>query len=106
MFKFILTPLARLRAISILEGASLLLLLGVAMPLKYLAHEPAAVRVVGLMHGVLFVAYVLLLLQNTVERRWSVGKFGLGLVLSVLPFGAFYAERRLFQPGSGAGLPG
>ena len=106
MLKFLLTPLARLRAISILEGVSLLLLLGVAMPLKYLAHEPAAVRVVGLIHGVLFVAYVLLLIQNTIERRWSVGKFGLGLVLSVLPFGAFYAERRLFQPGDGAELPG
>ena len=106
MFHFLATPLARLRAISILEGASLLVLLGVAMPLKYLAHEPAAVRVVGLIHGVLFVAYVLLLLQNTIERRWSVGKFGLGLVLSVLPFGAFYAERRLFQPGDGAELPG
>ena len=106
MLKFLATPLARLRAVSILEGASLLLLLGVAMPLKYLAHEPAAVRVVGLIHGVLFVAYVLLLIQNTIERRWSVGKFGLGLVLSVLPFGAFYAERRLFQPGDGAELPG
>ena len=106
MLKFLLTPLARLRAVSILEGASLLLLLGVAMPLKYLAHEPAAVRVVGLIHGVLFVAYVLLLIQNTIERRWSAGKFGLGLVLSVLPFGAFYAERRLFQPGDGAELKG
>ena len=106
MLKFLLTSLARLRAVSILEGASLLLLLGVAMPLKYLAHEPAAVRVVGLIHGVLFVAYVLLLIQNTIERRWSAGKFGLGLVLSVLPFGAFYAERRLFQPGDGAELPG
>ncbi|WP_223651229.1 DUF3817 domain-containing protein [Hymenobacter psoromatis] len=104
MLKFLVTPLARLRAISILEGASLLLLLGVAMPLKYLAHEPAAVRVVGLIHGVLFVAYVLLLIQNTIERRWSAGKLGLGLVLSVLPFGAFYAERRLFQPGDGAGM--
>ena len=106
MLKFLVTPLARLRAISILEGASLLLLLGVAMPLKYLAHEPAAVRVVGLIHGVLFVAYVLLLIQNTIERRWSAGKFGLGLVLSVLPFGTFYAERRLFQPGDSAELPG
>ncbi|MDJ0364879.1 DUF3817 domain-containing protein [Hymenobacter sp. H14-R3] len=101
MFQFLANSLARLRAISILEGASLLLLLGVAMPLKYLAHEPAAVRVVGLIHGVLFVSYVLLLLQNTIERRWSAGKFLLGLVLSVIPFGAFYAERRLFQPGAG-----
>lgn len=96
---FLLTSLGRLRLVSILEGLSLLGLLGIAMPLKYLAHQPAAVRVVGLAHGVLFVSYVLLLIQNTIERRWPIGKLGLGLLLSVLPFGAFYAERRLFQEG-------
>jgi len=94
---FITTSLGRLRLISILEGLSLLVLLGVAMPLKYLAGQPAAVHWVGLVHGVLFVSYVLLLLQNTLELRWPISKFGLGLLLSVVPFGAFYAERRLFQ---------
>ncbi|TDN36048.1 DUF3817 domain-containing protein [Hymenobacter sp. UV11] len=103
MFNFLLTPLARLRAVSILEGASLLVLLGIAMPLKYLAHEPAAVRVVGMVHGVLFVAYVLLLIQNAFAQRWSIGKAGLGLLLSVVPFGAFWAERRLFQPDARGG---
>lgn len=104
MLDFLLNPLARLRAVSILEGLSLLVLLGIAMPLKYLAHEPAAVRVVGMAHGVLFVAYVLLLAQNAFERRWSIGKAGLGLVLSVVPFGAFYAERQLFQPDARDGV--
>lgn len=98
-------PLARLRLVSILEGISLLGLLGIAMPLKYLAHQPAAVRVVGLLHGVLFISYVLLLAQNAIERRWPLGKAGLGLLLSVVPFGAFYAERRLFQPASHDALP-
>lgn len=94
----LLNSLGRLRAVSILEGLSLLVLLGIAMPLKYLAHQPAAVRVVGMLHGVLFVSYVLLLAQNAIERRWPLAKVGLGLLLSVVPFGAFYAERRLFQP--------
>jgi integral membrane protein len=102
---FLLTSLGRLRAISILEGVSLLVLLGIAMPLKYLAHQPQAVRLVGMAHGVLFISYVLLLLQNTIERRWSIGKFGLGLLLSVVPFGAFYAERKLFQDSSPSTLP-
>lgn len=94
----LLSSLGRLRLVSILEGLSLLALLGIAMPLKYLAHQPDAVRVVGLVHGVLFVSYCLLLLQNSIECSWPVRKAGLGLLLAVLPFGAFYAERRLFQP--------
>lgn len=102
MLSFLTTPLGRLRLVSLLEGASLLLLLGVAMPLKYLAGQPLAVRWVGLVHGVLFVSYALLLAQCTLELRWPARRFGLGLLLSVLPFGAFYAERRLFRAGASA----
>jgi integral membrane protein len=102
---FLLTSLGRLRLVSILEGLSLLVLLGIAMPLKYIFHQPEAVRVVGLIHGVLFVSYVLLLVQNAIEQRWSFQKVGLGLLLSVVPFGAFYAERRLFQATSAEPLP-
>jgi len=97
---YLLTPLGRLRLVSLLEGASLLVLLGVAVPLKYLAHLPGPVRVVGMVHGLLFVAYCVLLLQNTIARDWSVRKAALGLLLAVLPFGAFYAERRLSQPAA------
>lgn len=102
---FLLTPLGRLRLVSLLEGASLLLLVGVAMPLKYLAHQPAAVHWAGLVHGVLFISYLLLLAQNTIELRWPAAKFGVGLLLSILPFGAFYAEQRLFQNATGSVLP-
>jgi integral membrane protein len=94
---FLLSSLGRLRLVSILEGLSLLGLLGIAMPLKYILHQPEAVRIVGLIHGVLFISYVLLLVQNAIEQRWPLKKVGLGLLLSVVPFGAFYAERRLFQ---------
>jgi integral membrane protein len=93
----LLSSLGRLRLVSILEGLSLLVLLGVAMPLKYLAGQPLAVRWVGMAHGLLFVAYVVLLVLNAVELRWPLRKAALGLLLSVVPFGAFYAERHLFQ---------
>ena len=102
---FLLTSLGRLRLVSILEGLSLLVLLGIAMPLKYVLHRPEAVRIVGLIHGVLFVSYVLLLAQNAIEQRWPLRKVGLGLLLSVVPFGAFYAERRLFQDTATEPLP-
>ncbi|QKG51415.1 DUF3817 domain-containing protein [Hymenobacter sp. BRD67] len=87
MLAYLNTSLGRLRGISILEGLSLLVLLGIAMPLKYLAGQPEAVRIVGMAHGIFFISYVLLLVQNTIEQGWSVGKAALGLVLSVLPFG-------------------
>jgi integral membrane protein len=91
------TPLGRLRLVGFLEGLSFLVLLGIAMPLKYLAHEPAAVRMVGMGHGLLFVLYVFLLIQNAIELRWSLGKAIAGFVASLLPFGTFYADRKLFQ---------
>jgi integral membrane protein len=94
------TSLGRLRLVSILEGISLLVLLGIAMPLKYFYGHPEVVRLVGLVHGVLFISYALLLIQNTIELRWPATKLGFGLLLSVLPLGAFYAERRLFQPAT------
>jgi integral membrane protein len=93
----LLTSLGRLRLIGFLEGVSLLVLLFVAMPLKYLAGQPAAVRVVGMAHGLLFVLYVLLLVMVAIERRWSIGKVGLGVLASVVPFGTFWADRRLFR---------
>lgn len=89
------TPLARLRSIGLMEGTSFLLLLGIAMPLKYLADQPMAVTVVGTAHGVLWVAYLLVLLIAWRHYRWSFGKAFLGGVASVLPFGPFVFDRKM-----------
>ena len=97
MKEFLLTGLGRLRLVAILEGVSFLVLLLIAMPLKYLAGQPQAVRHVGMAHGVLFVVYVLLVIQVAIERRWSFGKTALALGASVFPFGTFWADRRLFH---------
>lgn len=91
------TSLGRLRAVGFLEGVSFLVLLLIAMPLKYLAGKPEAVRMVGMAHGVLFVAYVLLVLQVAIERSWSWGKALLALAVSVVPFGTFWADKKLFR---------
>lgn len=91
------TSLGRLRVVGFLEGISFLVLLGIAMPLKYLAGQPDAVRVVGMAHGVLFVLYVLLVIQVSLELSWSWRKALLALVVSVVPFGTFWAEKKLFQ---------
>ena len=100
MLSLLRTPLGRLRLIGYLEGISFLVLLLIAMPLKYLLHEPAAVRTVGMAHGLLFVLYVFLLIQNTIELSWSWRKAVLGFGASLLPLGTFWADRHLFRPAA------
>lgn len=97
MLALLRTTLGRLRAVGFLEGISFLVLLGIAMPLKYLAGEPAAVRIVGMAHGVLFVLYLLLVLQASLEHSWSWRKALLALVVSVVPYGTFWADKKLFR---------
>ena len=91
------STLGRLRLVGLLEGVSFLLLLGIAMPLKYLAGMPLAVRVLGIVHGVLFVAFVLLVFEAMGSLRWSLKQVGLALLASLLPFGTLLLDRRLRQ---------
>ena len=96
MRNFLLTGLGRLRLVALLEGVSFLVLLLIAMPLKYLAGQPAAVRQVGMAHGLLFVLYVFLLIQQSIERGWPFRKALLGFVASLVPLGTFWADKKLF----------
>lgn len=89
------TPLGRLRAIGLLEGASFLLLLGVAMPLKYLAGMPMAVRVVGSLHGLLFVLFALAVVEALAAGRFTWRQAAGAMVAAVLPFGPFVLDARL-----------
>jgi integral membrane protein len=85
----------QLRWIAIAEGISFLVLLGIAMPLKYLAGMPMAVKVVGWAHGVLFVVLVLALIRAKLHARWSLGYAAVIFIAALLPFGPFVIERRL-----------
>jgi integral membrane protein len=97
-----LSTLGRLRVVGFLEGLSFIILLGIAMPLKYLYELPEMVRYVGMAHGILFVMYVLLVAQVKIEYNWSYKKAFLAFLASLIPFGTFYADARLFRPDSGA----
>lgn len=88
------------RKVAFAEGVSFLLLLGVAMPLKYLAGQPLAVRVVGSAHGLLFVAYAALVALLWLRRRWTFSFASWAMALSLVPFGTFWLDRQL-----GAGAP-
>jgi integral membrane protein len=91
------TSLGRLRVVGIWEGVSFLLLLGVAMPLKYLADWPHAVRVVGMAHGILFVLYVGAAIQAALAHDWTWRRTALVLVASVLPAGPFVVDARILR---------
>lgn len=80
--------------ISILEGISFLLLLFIAMPLKYIYEMPFMVQQVGMAHGVLFIAYVVGSFWLFKPMNWSYKQLGVILGCSLLPFGPFYVERK------------
>ena len=91
------TTLGRLRVIGWWEGVSFLVLLGVAMPLKYFADAPQAVRIVGMAHGVLFILYVLAALQAALEHDWSWKRTAVVLAASVLPAGPFIVDAKILR---------
>ena len=86
-----------LRIIGLLEGISYLVLLGIAMPLKYYFDQPEMVKIVGMAHGVLFVGYVLALLIVHVLHKWNVLKTIGAFIASLVPFGTFYADKKWFR---------
>ena len=87
------TALGRLRLVAILEGISYLLL-GITMPLKYLYAMPTPNYIVGMVHGILFIAYVFLVIQNAVLRKWTFGFTLIALLASLVPLGTFYLDYR------------
>lgn len=87
--------LRRLKRICFIEGCSYLLLLLVAMPLKYAADLPKAVSWVGMIHGILFVLLVPVLLQTAHLRAWSLARTGLVFLWTMVPFGMFPLDKML-----------
>ena len=81
------------RKIGFAEAISFLLLVGIAMPLKYVFEIPEAVRYLGWAHGILFVAYCYMVIQAGQEFRWSFGKLFLAFLAALLPFGPFLFDR-------------
>lgn len=82
------------KVIAFWEGISLILLLFFAMPLKYIWDLPMAVSVVGMAHGILFLAYVVLAFILNSELNWPLKTLAGVLVASLIPFGTLYMEKK------------
>jgi len=87
-----LLPVFRITAL--LEGVSYLLLLFIATPIKYLYEDPQYVKILGMPHGILFMAYVVLAIVISANIKWSTKTLWIVLIASVIPFGTFYIDKK------------
>ncbi|MFZ5553249.1 MAG: DUF3817 domain-containing protein [Bacteroidota bacterium] len=85
------------RITGFLEGLSYLLLLGVGVPLKYTAGNESWVKALGLPHGILFMAFLILLFVYGTEKKWKASHYISGFLASILPFGTFYFDYKLLK---------
>lgn len=85
------------RIIAFLEGVSYILLLGVAVPIKYMAHNPYYVKLLGMPHGILFIAYIILGLMVGSKLKWSNKTLFVVLLASIIPFGTFFVDRKYLK---------
>ena len=83
--------------IALLEGISLLLLLFFAMPMKYIYELPIYVKVIGMAHDLLFIAYIALAVMLKIEEKWPIKKFVIVCIASIIPFGTFYVEKKYLK---------
>lgn len=83
------------RKIALAEGISYILLLFVAMPLKYFFNQPLLVKYTGWIHGFLFVAYVICLLLVAYKHKWHFLKLFAIFLAALLPFAPFFVDKNL-----------
>ena len=85
------------RLITLLEGLSYVLLLFIAVPMKYFGNNDAFVKLLGMPHGILFIGYLLFAfyLKDTYQWKWS--QLLIVMLASIIPFGTFYVDRKYLK---------
>jgi len=90
-----LLPIFRITAL--LEGVSYILLLCIATPIKYLKDDPQYVKMLGMPHGILFMAYIVMAVIISKDMKWSSRTLWIVLLASVIPFGTFYIDNKYLK---------
>ncbi len=88
-----MSELQKFRLINKIEGYSYIVLLFIAMPLKYIFGYPEATKVVGMIHGILFIVFVYQLIKATKIVPFSQKESVIFFIASLIPFGSFYSDR-------------
>lgn len=98
MTRFLSTKVGRLRLIGFLEGISLLVLIGIAVPMKYASDDPSLVKLMGPIHGFFFVIFVINALSVGIEYKWKFSQITWKVLLAcMIPFGTFYIDYRILR---------
>jgi integral membrane protein len=92
------TNVGRLRVLGFLEGISLILLVFIAVPIKYGTDDPTLTKMIGPIHGALFLLFILNTLSVGVEQKWEFKKTTWKVILACfIPFGTFYIDRKILS---------
>lgn len=98
MKNLLLTNTGRLRIIGFLEGTSLITLLFIAVPLKYIFNQPFLTRPIGTIHGALFLLFIFNTLSVGVEQNWKFKDTTWKVLLAcIIPFGTFYIDNKILS---------
>lgn len=98
MIQLFSTKIGRLRVLGFLEGLSLLFLLFVAVPMKYLGNNPSLTKLIGPVHGAIFVWFLLSTLSLGVEQQWKFKTTTWKIIVACfIPFGTFYIDYQIFR---------
>jgi integral membrane protein len=89
------TSFSRFKVVAFLEGCSFLLF-AITMPLKYKFNMPGPNKIIGMAHGILFLLYIVLLVQVAIAYKWNFKKISLAFIASLLPFGTFIAAKKVY----------
>ena len=85
------------RIVALLEGVSYILLLFIASPIKWFYNDPQYVKLLGMPHGVLFIAYVVIAVIISSDMKWSTRTLWIVLIASLIPFGTFYIDKKYLK---------
>jgi integral membrane protein len=89
------SAIGRLRLVGFAEAISWILLLLIAMPMKYIGNNPLPVKYVGWAHGLLFMVYIGMLISVAINHRWPLKKLAMGFIAAFLPFGTLVFDKQL-----------
>ena len=85
------------RIVALLEGVSYILLLFIASPIKWFYNDPQYVEILGMPHGILFIAYVVIAVIISSDMKWSTRTLWIVLIASLIPFGTFYIDKKYLK---------
>ncbi|MFL2643025.1 MAG: DUF3817 domain-containing protein [Flavobacteriales bacterium] len=85
------------RVIAFFEGVSYILLLFIAVPIKYIFHDPTYVKLLGMPHGILFMIYIIFSFIVNIKLKWNIKELFIILIASLVPLGTFYVDRKYLR---------